>query len=400
MAATSKAKLSLKLLVDTKNKRVLFAEAGKDFVDFLFHLLHLPVATVVRLLTKQNMVGTLGNIYESIENLSEANIQPNHTKYSLLKPIPPFSATQVRLSLDDSVPTKMYTCPHNNKARIMRPGPYGYKCYTHFHSYVADDERAVCPSCKVSLSKEIQYVAAANEVPGRGGFVKGTGTYMVMDDLVVNPMSTLSGITILNKLCVKDVGALEEMVVDFGMPEPQTAHRLPLCLSLRAPSKGRVWLQCSSMAPKGDVAKKADPKAQALKAAKAVKSASTTFKKKAKKIRTSVTFHRPKTLKKDRNPKYPRVSAPGRNKLDHYQILKYPLTTESAMKKIEDNNTLVFIVDIRADKKKIKAAVKKMYDIQTKKVNTLIRPDGTKKAYVRLTPDYDALDVANKIGII
>ena len=28
-----------------------------------------------------------------------------------------------------------------------------------------------------------------------------------------------------------------------------------------------------------------------------------------------------------------------------------------------------------------------------KKVNTLIKPDGTKKAYVRLTPDYDALDV-------
>ena len=108
-----------------------------------------------------------------------------------------------------------------------------------------------------------------------------------------------------------------------------------------------------------------------MKAAKAVKS--TTFKKKAKKIRTSVTFHRPRTLKKDRNPKYPRISAPPRNKLDHYQILKYPLTTESAMKKIEDNNTLVFIVDIRADKKKIKDAVKKMYDIQTKKVNTLIR---------------------------
>ncbi|BFG22613.1 hypothetical protein CerSpe_088870 [Prunus speciosa] len=154
------------------------------------------------------------------------------------------------------------------------------------------------------------------------------------------------------------------------------------------------------MAPaKADSTKKSDPKAQALKTAKAVKSGPT-FKKKAKKIRTSVTFHRPRTLKKERNPKYPRISAPPRNKLDHYQILKYPLTTESAMKKIEDNNTLVFIVDIRADKKKIKDAVKKMYDIQTKKVNTLIRPDGTKKAYVRLTPDYDALDVANKIGII
>lgn len=121
-----------------------------------------------------------------------------------------------------------------------------------------------------------------------------------------------------------------------------------------------------------DSSKKGDPKAQATKVAKAVKSGPT-FKKKAKKIRTSVTFHRPKTLKKDRNPKYPRISAPPRNKLDHYQILKYPLTTESAMKKIEDNNTLVFIVDIRADKRKIKDAVKKMYDIHTKKVNTLIR---------------------------
>lgn len=58
------------------------------------------------------------------------------------------------------------------------------------------------------------------------------------------------------------------------------------------------------------------------------------------------------------------------------------------------------VVFFSATKKSIKDAVKKMYDISTKKVNTLIRPDGQKKAYVRLTADYDALDVANKIGII
>ena len=80
--------------------------------------------------------------------------------------------------------------------------------------------------------------------------------------------------------------------------------------------------------------------------------------------------------------------------------MKLPLTTESANQKIEENNTLVFIVDVRATKKQIKAAVNRMYDIQCEKVNTLIRPDGQKKAYVRLTADYDALDVANKIGII
>merc|ERR1711974_123133 len=81
-------------------------------------------------------------------------------------------------------------------------------------------------------------------------------------------------------------------------------------------------------------------------------------------------------------------------------IIKHPLTTESAMKKIEDNNTLVFICDIKANKHQIKSAVKKLYDINISKVNTLVRPTGDKKAYVRLAPDYDALDVANKIGII
>jgi large subunit ribosomal protein L23Ae len=71
------------------------------------------------------------------------------------------------------------------------------------------------------------------------------------------------------------------------------------------------------------------------------------------------------------------------------------------MKKIEENNTLVFIVNIKANKRQIKEALKKMYDVDTVKVNTLIRPDGTKKAYARLTPDVDALDIAaTKLSIV
>lgn len=45
---------------------------------------------------------------------------------------------------------------------------------------------------------------------------------------------------------------------------------------------------------------------------------------------------------------------------------RFPLTTESAMKKIEDNNTLVFIVETRANKSQIKAAVRKLYEIQVR----------------------------------
>jgi large subunit ribosomal protein L23Ae len=84
--------------------------------------------------------------------------------------------------------------------------------------------------------------------------------------------------------------------------------------------------------------------------------------------------------------------------MDQFRTIISPLNTESAMKKIEEHNTLVFIVDIKANKRQIREAVKRLYDVQAAKVNTLIRPDGKKKAYVRLTSDFDALDVANKVS--
>merc|ERR1712168_872935 len=157
----------------------------------------------------------------------------------------------------------------------------------------------------------------------------------------------------------------------------------------------------SKPVPKSTADKKAAPKAADGKKAplRQVKKAQQAQKKvvkgrfgtRVKKPRTSVHFSRPRTFRPARAPKYPRKSTPKRTYLD---------TTESAMKKIEDNNTLVFIVDVKSNKHQIKSAVKKLYEIEVVKVNTLIRPDGKKKAYVRLAPDYDALDVANKIGII
>ena len=138
---------------------------------------------------------------------------------------------------------------------------------------------------------------------------------------------------------------------------------------------------------------------KAVQAAKAVKTG-TAHTQKARKVYRTVHFRRPKTLVHERNPKVVRRAAPRMNKLDEFAILRYPLTTESAMKKIEDHNTLVFIVDIRANKFTIRDAVKKMYGVKPMKVNTLIRPDGTKKAYIRLQKDDDALDIASKIGMI
>ena len=122
--------------------------------------------------------------------------------------------------------------------------------------------------------------------------------------------------------------------------------------------------------------------------------------KKGTRIHTKTHFYRGKTLSLPRNPKYVSRSTPRKNTLDKYSIIKYPLTTESSMKLIEDSNTLVFIVDIKSNKRQIKAAVKELYNIDCDKVNTLITPRGLKKSYVRLSKDYDALDVANRVGVI
>ena len=138
-------------------------------------------------------------------------------------------------------------------------------------------------------------------------------------------------------------------------------------------------------------------KAKATKVSKALKKG---ISKKGTRIHTKTHFYRPKTLSLPRKPEYQRKSTPKKNTIDKHSIIKYPLTTESSMKLIEDSNTLVFIVDIKANKRQIKAAVKELYNIECEKVNTLITPRGLKKSYVRLSKDFDALDVANRVGVI
>ncbi|GKF02359.1 hypothetical protein Tco_0029282, partial [Tanacetum coccineum] len=61
--------------------------------------------------------------------------------------------------------------------------------------------------------------AAATEKSNKGGYVKDVVTYMVMDDLVVKPMSTISSITLINKFGVNDLSQLEEKMVTFGKEE-------------------------------------------------------------------------------------------------------------------------------------------------------------------------------------
>jgi len=80
-------------------------------------------------------------------------------------------------------------------------------------------------------------------------------------------------------------------------------------------------------------------------------------------------------------------------------IIRYPVTTESAVRLIESENKLTFIVDIKANKKSIKRAVEELYQVKVESVCTSIIRN-QKKAFVKLTPEYKASDVAIKLGIL
>jgi len=86
--------------------------------------------------------------------------------------------------------------------------------------------------------------------------------------------------------------------------------------------------------------------------------------------------------------------------LDPYDIIQYPVMTEVTNRILEAENKLVFVVNKKATKRDIKLAVEALYEVVVDKVTSAITPEGKKKAFVKLHPDYKAVDVAIKLGIL
>jgi len=87
-------------------------------------------------------------------------------------------------------------------------------------------------------------------------------------------------------------------------------------------------------------------------------------------------------------------------KLATNEVIKYPLLSEDAVTLLEAENKITFIVDIRSDKHDIRRAVQELYEVRVEHVNTLITPEGEKKAFVKLEPEFKAADLAVRLGIL
>lgn len=82
-----------------------------------------------------------------------------------------------------------------------------------------------------------------------------------------------------------------------------------------------------------------------------------------------------------------------------HDIIIRPDITEKSMRMVEKENKLVFIVSRKANKRQIKQAVENLYEVKVVDVNTVITPKGFKKAFVKLSPEYKAEEVATRMGI-
>jgi large subunit ribosomal protein L23 len=87
-------------------------------------------------------------------------------------------------------------------------------------------------------------------------------------------------------------------------------------------------------------------------------------------------------------------------KLASIEIVKYPLLSEDAVTLLEAENKITFIVNLQADKRDVKRAIEELYEVRVRRVTTLITPEGEKKAFVKLTPDFKAADLAVKLGLL
>ncbi|KAG4206454.1 hypothetical protein ERO13_A03G010050v2 [Gossypium hirsutum] len=199
MAATTEGKVNLKLLVNVKCQRVLFAEANKDFIDFLFNMMALPIGTIVRLRNKEGMVGSLSKLYKSIEESSHVHMQqPFQTNEALLNP------EVLAHSGVANLPPLLPDIESSNNSIDK-----GF--YSHQAKLVKKNQK----TCSNSLSSS----SSSSNEEDEGGYVKGVVTYMVKDDRMEKPMSTISSLALLNSFNVKDIEALQEKTIKIGMDE-------------------------------------------------------------------------------------------------------------------------------------------------------------------------------------
>ncbi|KAM0860680.1 hypothetical protein ACQ4PT_046360 [Festuca glaucescens] len=158
-------------------------------------------------------VGSVVSLYCSVDELDETYICRDNANDALLTPVGGCSESGKLLQLP--------AAKAQQTAQIFRCNG---TCYpNNCRSYVTMVDGTLCPYCGAKMSTPAQLVqpsasAAVSSRAAGAGFVQGVA-YTVMDDLKVAPMSTISGITLLNTFGITDIGSLQVKTVQLGYLE-------------------------------------------------------------------------------------------------------------------------------------------------------------------------------------
>ncbi|XP_058095140.1 uncharacterized protein LOC131240731 [Magnolia sinica] len=199
--------MSLKLLINKSNNRVVYAEATIDFLDLLISFLTFPLGSVVKLLGPGSSIGCLDNLHKSVEDLSGGDdcIISEDCRAMLLDPkLSPHSGCDSQLlpvveaglkTINSSMFSRCFYCG-------MKNGHYN-------------------PNCPGVTNRELHFInpkVSGGATECGGGFVKGPNMkFMVTDGLDVKPLSFISGIPILDRFNVPN--DVQKRVVSVGVEE-------------------------------------------------------------------------------------------------------------------------------------------------------------------------------------
>ncbi|KAG2404679.1 uncharacterized protein HKW66_Vig0116010 [Vigna angularis] len=249
-AVGTEERITLKLMVLKEENKVIFAEAGKDFVDVLFSFLTLPLGTIARVARKESKlqpseVASLSSLYQSVENLDKECFPTDTCKEMLLCPRNSMEAycRSSKINIDDTEPTEYFVCSNliccrdeppvlistfrNKRCRCgsMLAKPISPETFDSFDGFVqtnssfmiTDDLKVVNGVSESCVASEFLHPLSDTSNNGKG-YVKGPTTYMVTDDLVVTPSSSLSVVSLLRTMNIPRHD-LQEKVVSIGKEE-------------------------------------------------------------------------------------------------------------------------------------------------------------------------------------
>jgi len=80
-------------------------------------------------------------------------------------------------------------------------------------------------------------------------------------------------------------------------------------------------------------------------------------------------------------------------------ILEAVKSSEKVVRQIETENILAFVVDRAIKKEEIKKEVEELFNVKVAKVRTHTFKN-KKLAYVKLKPEFEAVDLATKLGLM